>query len=137
MALHGNLSTWNDRLNWAIQARGVKKAELARACGVERASVQEWTDGKTKDPKLGPFFAACVFLRVRPRWLALGDGPVDPLPDDAPYPAPPPPMTDLLLELAARLKNLGEDDQRRILELIMRMPEAAAPHPPKRRAAAP
>lgn len=55
-AMKSAMKTWNERLNWALKERRMTKAELARACGVERASITEWTNGKTKDPKLVPFF---------------------------------------------------------------------------------
>jgi transcriptional regulator with XRE-family HTH domain len=115
------LRTWTDRLNWAMTDRGVKNAELARACNIERASITEWRNGKTKDPKLAPFFAACTKLKVRPRWLALGELPIDPLPDDA---VQQPSMTTLLTEIARALADLNEEDQRKVLEIVLRMPQA-------------
>jgi transcriptional regulator with XRE-family HTH domain len=125
------LTTWNQRLDWAMERRGVKNADLARACNIQRASITEWRDGTTKDPKLAPFFAACVKLRVRPRWLALGEEPIDPRPDDAP---PQIPLPELIELVAKALARRSEDDQRRVLEIVLRMPEDV-PLPGKARAA--
>jgi transcriptional regulator with XRE-family HTH domain len=141
----GKLRTVNERLLWAMQhnnkgerrARRVANAELAKACGVRRASVQDWLNGKTKNLRLEYFFGACDYLNVRPRWLALGEEPVAPLPDDSPQP----PVigaewTALLTELARLLARRSEDNQRRVLEIVMQMPEAMAQRPTARRAAA-
>lgn len=108
------LKTWNDRLNWALHDRRISKAELARACGVERASVTDWTNGKTKDPKLVPFFKACDALQVRPRWLALGEYPIDLLlADRVPYPR------ESVLETVTRLaEQLSVAEQRSVLNIL-------------------
>lgn len=124
---HRKLRTWNARLDWAMEDRNVKNADLARACKIERASITEWRNGKTKDPKLAPFFAACAKLKIRPRWLALGEEPIDPLPDDA---VQPPSLTELLIEIAAALAKRSEEDQRRVLEVVMRLPEESGRRPP-------
>lgn len=108
------LSTWNERLNWALRERGMTKAALARACKIERASITEWTNGKTKDPKIQPFFLACDALGIRPRWLALGEGPIEPAPH----------FTDrhheeTVVETVARLaEQLSSSDQRRVLNIL-------------------
>lgn len=109
-----NLKTWNDRLVWALKERRMSKAELARACGIERASVTEWANGKTKDPKLAPFFKACDALQVRPRWLALGEYPIEPLPaDTVRY------SRDNMLETVTRLaEQLSAAEQRSVLNIL-------------------
>lgn len=108
------LKTWNERLNWALEDRRITKAELARACGIERASMTEWTNGKTKDPKLAPFFKACDALRVRPRWLALGEYPIDPQPvDTARY------SRGEMIETVTRLaEQLSAAEQRSVLNIL-------------------
>jgi transcriptional regulator with XRE-family HTH domain len=106
------LRTWNERLNWALRERGVTKAELARACGIERASVTEWTNGKTKDPKLAPFFLACDTLRLEPRWLALGEGPIEPQGVDQRN-------RESILETVTRLADrLSAAEQKRVLNIL-------------------
>jgi transcriptional regulator with XRE-family HTH domain len=108
------LVTWNDRLNWALKQRGVSKAALARSCGVERASITDWTNGKTKDPKLVPFFLACDTLRLQPRWLAIGEGPIEPITDSADSG-----RHESLLQTVARLaEQLSSADQRRVLTIL-------------------
>lgn len=92
----------------------MSKSALARACGVERASVTEWTNGKTKDPKLAPFFLACDALHLNPRWLGLGQGPIEPLPEHAG-----PGRHETLVETVARLaERLSNADQRRVLNIL-------------------
>lgn len=106
--------TWNERLNWALEKRRMKKSELARACGVERASITDWTNGKTKDPKLAPFFRACDALQVRPRWLALGEYPVEPMPADSGHYS-----RSEMLETVTRLaEQLSAAEQRSVLNIL-------------------
>jgi transcriptional regulator with XRE-family HTH domain len=109
-----NRKTWNERLVWALNERRMTKAELARACGVERASITEWANGKTKDPKLVPFFKACDALQVRPRWLALGEYPIEPLSSDTlRY------SRDNMLETVTRLaEQLSAAEQRSVLNIL-------------------
>lgn len=109
------MKTWNERLNWAIEHRRVTKAALARACSVTRPSIGEWTDGTTGDPKLEPFFAACAFLNVRPQWLALGEEPIEPEPTL---------NSTLVQEIAQQLVRRPEEAQRRVLDLILQIPES-------------
>lgn len=121
MSTKKKAETWNDRLNGLLEERSVRPAKLARACKMTRASVNEWTKGTTKNPKLDNFFAACDALKVRPRWLALGDLPMEPLPDDAP-----PPFTELVYRIAEMLELRSESAQRKILELLKDIPEKSA-----------
>lgn len=112
--MRANHKTWNDRLNWALKERHMSKAELARACGVERASITDWTNGKTKDPKLVPFFKACDALQIRPRWLALGEYPIEPrLVDTVRY------DRENMLQTVTRLaEQLSAAEQRSILDIL-------------------
>lgn len=123
--MRGKSKTWNERLNWALGDRSMRHVDLARACKMSRPSVTEWTNGTTKNPRLDKFFAACGALRLRPRWLALGEEPIDPLPDDAP-----PRYTELVREIADMLGKRTEEQQRKVLGLIADIPEAD--HPPTR-----
>jgi transcriptional regulator with XRE-family HTH domain len=120
-----NLKTWNERLVWALKDRDVSKSELARACKIERASMTEWTNGKTRNPQLAPFFAACVKLRIRPRWLALGEPPVDALPGGSTVAV----WTELLTAIAEQLTRLSEQDQRIVLKLVSAMQAEGVPRP--------
>ena len=68
-----------DQINRERQDAGrdeVKKAHLAKACGVAPAAVSQWVSGETKNMKLENLFAAADFLGIEPRWLATGEGPM-------------------------------------------------------------
>lgn len=112
------LRTWNDRLNWALKERRMTKAELARACGVERASITEWTNGKTKDPKLAPFFKACDALQVRPRWLALGEYPIEPLAADTGRYS----REEMISTVTRLAEQLSAAEQRSVLSILQSQP---------------
>lgn len=89
----------SSRLRSALDHHGKSQAWLARQVGVERASVNAWVKGDTKNLKMAYLFAAARALEVRAEWLALGEGPRE---------APPvPPGAEKLLELFARM-----DDER-------------------------
>lgn len=49
---------------------------LAKACGVAPASVSDWLSGKSKTMEGANLVAACEFLKIRPKWLASGTGPM-------------------------------------------------------------
>lgn len=49
---------------------------LATACGVKPPSVSDWLSGKSKTMVGQNLIAAAEFLRVRPKWLAEGVGPM-------------------------------------------------------------
>lgn len=50
--------------------------DLADACGIKPPSVSDWLSGKTKSMDGHNLLAASEFLRVRPKWLAEGVGPM-------------------------------------------------------------
>lgn len=56
----------------------IKKAAIAKACGVKESSVNDWFSGKTKNIVGETLFLAAEFLKVEPRWLASGKGPMRP-----------------------------------------------------------
>lgn len=49
---------------------------LATACGVAPASVSDWLSGKSKTMEGANLVMACEFLKIRPKWLACGVGPM-------------------------------------------------------------
>lgn len=49
---------------------------LAAACGVAPASVSDWLSGKSKTMEGSNLVYACEALKVRPKWLACGIGPM-------------------------------------------------------------
>lgn len=117
--------TWNERLAWILTTRGVRKSELAKACGVSRSSVQEWVDGTTGDLKLDNLFSACDLLKIRPRWLALGQGGVD---DNSPSPR--------LQELIAVLEDVPEERLHLVEEFAAALANAPKGKEPRPRTAA-
>lgn len=68
----------SDRLKLAMQAAGVSQADLARACGVKPPSIHGWLSGKAKFLRGENLLQAALVLKVRPDWLATGDGPMEP-----------------------------------------------------------
>lgn len=48
--------------------------QLAAACGISPPSVSDWLTGATKTIDAGNLIYAAEFLRVNPKWLALGIG---------------------------------------------------------------
>lgn len=68
------MDTWNKRISYALTARGLKAASLARACKIAPSSVQEWLDGETRNITAVNAVKACGFLRIRIEWLILGHG---------------------------------------------------------------
>jgi transcriptional regulator with XRE-family HTH domain len=113
-------TTWTERFLCALEHRGMKPGTLARICRISRASMAEWTSGQTKNPKLDNFFMACDELRIRPRWLALGDLPKEPQADDAP-----PPFSDRVMEIAEMLERRPASAQQTVLDLLHQIPERA------------
>lgn len=71
--------TLADRLKKALDEGGHLAADLARACRVKPPSVSAWLSGDTKEIKAVPLLDAAEFLRVSPRWLAEGIGPMRPV----------------------------------------------------------
>lgn len=54
----------------------IKQVELAAACGIRAPSVNDWLTGKSKRMDGVHLIKASEFLGVRPKWLALGVGPM-------------------------------------------------------------
>lgn len=63
-----------ERLRKALAGR--KQIDLAKACGVTAPSVNQWLSGESKRMDAVHLVKACDFLKVRPKWLALGVGPM-------------------------------------------------------------
>jgi transcriptional regulator with XRE-family HTH domain len=70
------MSTFTERINQALAESGQSQTSLARAARVKTPSVSDWISGKTKALKAETLVLAAEFLQVRPRWLALGEGPM-------------------------------------------------------------
>lgn len=71
------MNTLKERLEKALKGPPKRtKASLAKACGIAAPSVSDWFSGKTKTLEASNLLAAANFLKVNPRWLADGIGPM-------------------------------------------------------------
>jgi phage repressor protein C with HTH and peptisase S24 domain len=66
------MKTWHERLQEALNARGVKPAELARYCGVKPPSVSGWLNGDTRMLGGSNAVKTCEFLKINHDWLFNG-----------------------------------------------------------------
>lgn len=62
------------RLRGALFIRKFTQTELARALGLNHATVSRWQRSKSNYPGLDHLEAAAEFLNVDPGWLAFGTG---------------------------------------------------------------
>lgn len=70
-------TTLADRMTLALAGPPkVTQRELAHACGIHPVSVNGWVKGRTQTIEASHLLAAAAFLKVRPRWLAEGLGPM-------------------------------------------------------------
>ena len=68
------MTNWNQRIAEARTARGMTKAELARACKVAPPTVTDWENGNIKTIEASNMLKICEVLHVDPWWLVLGRG---------------------------------------------------------------
>ncbi len=67
----------SDRINAALSVgKGLTQAGLARACGISRASVNAWVNGKTDSIDGKYLTTAAAYLGVSAHWLSTGEGPM-------------------------------------------------------------
>lgn len=66
------MSTWNDRLNEAMNRKGITASDLGRITGISPAGIKKWVDGVTLKPKYDDVIAACKTLDIAPEWLMDG-----------------------------------------------------------------
>ena len=76
--------TFAERLAEAMTERGISGSALAAALGMSRQSISLLLSKDSKSMRPEHLFAAADFLRVEPRWLALGEGPKYPPTADLP-----------------------------------------------------
>lgn len=74
MNLPPTFATFGARLEWWIENRKMTQAALAKATGIPQSSISELIKGKLKAPSASNLFKLADALRVRPRYLLLGDG---------------------------------------------------------------
>lgn len=65
----------SQRILTRLAELGMTQAELARKAGLTTAAINAWVRGNVSDLKADSLIAAASALRVRPRWLASGNGP--------------------------------------------------------------
>ncbi len=73
-----NMKTLAERLQWAIDQAGLKKIDLAKACGVSRGAVTHWFNGNTQKLEGSNLTNAARATYVNAHWLATGAGPRKP-----------------------------------------------------------
>lgn len=105
----------SDRIRAALpKGSGLSQSGLAKACGISRASVNAWANGKT-DSIDGKFLTtAASYLGVSAHWLSTGEGPM--LPGAGSHavaihtsltPAPAPGVPAVLVPLLANAGSMG------------------------------
>lgn len=62
------------RINQCLRDKGAKKTELADACKSPRATISDWSSGKTKSLSGEKLVLAAKFFNVNPEWLSSGNG---------------------------------------------------------------
>ncbi|MDH4449903.1 MAG: helix-turn-helix transcriptional regulator [Rhodoferax sp.] len=67
-----------DRIKHAMEESGLRKTELANACGVSAASVTHWLNGNTKKLKAENASAIAKATGFNSDWLTNGKGPRKP-----------------------------------------------------------
>lgn len=68
------MKTLAERLQWAIDQAGIKKIDLANACGISRGAVSQWFNGSTLSLEGSNLTNAAKVTGVNPHWLATGTG---------------------------------------------------------------
>lgn len=67
--------TTNDRINEVIRDSGREPAEIARAIGITKQTMNDWTQFRTKNPQNAKLLAFADEMGVELRWLISGKGP--------------------------------------------------------------
>jgi transcriptional regulator with XRE-family HTH domain len=70
----------SDRISQLLREKNVRKVDLARATGSPRATISDWTNGKTTFLTYDKLTKAAKFLGVNAEWLQNGKGDKYPLP---------------------------------------------------------
>lgn len=70
------MSTLSERVHAALEAADMDQSDLARRIGVSSVAVNNWCTGATKSIKGENLLKAASALKVRPDWLAYGNGPM-------------------------------------------------------------
>lgn len=65
----------HERIAKAIAASGLKKGEIASACGVANSAVTQWITGESKSIRPENLYALAKATGFNAEWLAIGEGP--------------------------------------------------------------
>lgn len=65
----------HERIAKAIRESGLKKQEVAKACGVANSAVTQWINGESKSMKPENLFALAKLTGYSAKWLAIEEGP--------------------------------------------------------------
>lgn len=68
----------HERIAKAIAATGLKKGEIATACGVANSAITQWITGESKSLKPENLYALAKVTGFNAMWLAIGEGPERP-----------------------------------------------------------
>ena len=120
------MSTLAERMSEALKESGMTQRELARACGVSPASVNNWLSGQTKSLKAATAHRAAEALKVSALWLSEGIGPkqrtkTSPETYSSAPVSPPPIASDVVETKPPTSRTEREDRIARILALIAQM----------------
>lgn len=69
------MADFTDRFREALDESGLSQAQMARDIGLNRAAIQKWYNGYTKNPKLEFVSRAAARIGVCSDWLMAGRGP--------------------------------------------------------------
>jgi len=64
----------HERIARAIKVSGLKKGDIAAACGVANSAVTQWISGESKSLKPENLFALAKVTGFNAQWLAIGEG---------------------------------------------------------------
>src|SRR5574340_911022 len=68
------ISTWHERLAYALEHSSVKRARLPELVGVSPPTVHDWLHGKIRMIQGDHLIRVCEVLRISPSWLITGKG---------------------------------------------------------------
>jgi len=68
----------HERIAKAISVSGLKKGEVASACGVANSAITQWITGESKSLKPENLYALAKATGFNAMWIAIGEGPERP-----------------------------------------------------------
>lgn len=74
------MNTWNERFCFAMKARGLIAADMARKTGMSAPAVKKWMDGTTTNPKYDDVVRATRVLNISPDWMMYEIGTMELVP---------------------------------------------------------